>query len=112
MCNIRSLSILFLPLMVRTIAIGKLVCVFFFKSIDYWNIAETSSTKPTDATPELVTEKKGRLSNDKALHALCQALSPTEFARISNGESTQEAWQIFETKYEGTKLVKSAKLQI
>jgi hypothetical protein len=31
--------------------------------------------------------------------------------RISNCESAQEAWQILETTYEGTKLVKSAKLQ-
>jgi hypothetical protein len=36
----------------------------------------------------------------------------TEFVRISNCESTKEAWQILETIYEGTKLVKSAKLQM
>jgi phosphomevalonate kinase len=53
-----------------------------------------------------------RLSNDKALHALCQVLSPSEFTRISNCESAQAAWQILETTYEGTKLVKSAKLQM
>lgn len=32
--------------------------------------------------------------------------------KISNSESAQEAWQILETTYEGTKLVKSAKLQM
>jgi hypothetical protein len=53
-----------------------------------------------------------RLSNDKALHALCQALSSSVFARISNCKSAQEAWQILEKTYEGTKLVKSAKLQV
>jgi hypothetical protein len=53
-----------------------------------------------------------RLSNDKALHAQCQALSPSKFARISNCESAKEAWKILETTYEGTKLVKSAKLQM
>jgi len=53
-----------------------------------------------------------RLSNDKALHALCQALSPSEFSKISNCESAKEAWHILETTYEGTKLVKSAKLQM
>jgi hypothetical protein len=83
---------------------------FFLKSIDYWNIVENGWTKPADATPELVIEKNVRLSNDKALHALCQALSPSEFVRISNNESAQEVWQILETTYEGTKLVKSAKL--
>jgi hypothetical protein len=64
---------------------------FFFKSIDCWNVAETGWTKPVDATLELVTEKNARLSNDKALHALCQALSSSEFARISNNESIKEA---------------------
>jgi hypothetical protein len=64
---------------------------FFLKSIDCWKIVETGWTKPAVATPELVPEKNSRLSNDKALHALCQALSLSEFARISNCESTQEA---------------------
>jgi hypothetical protein len=85
---------------------------FFMKSIDCWGIVETGWTKPEDATPELVPQKKALLSNDKALHALCQALSPFEFAKISNCESAKAAWQIFETTYEGTKLVKSAKLQM
>jgi hypothetical protein len=85
---------------------------FFLKSIDCWGIVETGWTKPEDATPELVPQKNARLSNDKALHALCQALSPSEFAKISNCESAKAAWQILETTYEGTKLVKSAKLQM
>jgi hypothetical protein len=85
---------------------------FYLKSIDCWSIVETGWTKPADATLELVPQKTARLSNDKALHALCQALSPSEFAKISNCESAQEAWKILETTYEGTKLVKSAKLQI
>jgi len=53
-----------------------------------------------------------RLSNDKALYALCEALSPSELARISNCEIAKDAWQILETTHEGTKLVKSAKLQM
>jgi RNA-binding protein YhbY len=85
---------------------------FFLKSIDCWSIVETGWTKPTDATLELVTEKNARISNDKALHALCQVLSPSKFARISNSESTKEAWQILETTYEGSKLIKSVKLQM
>jgi hypothetical protein len=85
---------------------------FFLKSIDCWSIVETGWTKPADATLELVTEKNVRLSNDKALYALSQALSPSEFARISNCESAKKTWQILETTYEGTKLVKSAKLQM
>jgi hypothetical protein len=38
--------------------------------------------------------------------------SPSEFAKISNCESAKEEWQIMETTYKGTKLVKSAKLQM
>jgi hypothetical protein len=64
---------------------------FFLKSIDCWSIVETGWTKPADATLELVPQKTARLSNDKALHALCQALSPSKFAKISNCESDQEA---------------------
>jgi hypothetical protein len=67
---------------------------FFLKSIDCWKIVETGWTKPTDATPELVPEKYSRLFNDKALNALCQALSPSEFTTISNCDSVQEAWKI------------------
>jgi hypothetical protein len=85
---------------------------FFLKSINCWKIVETGWTQPADVTPELVPEKNSRLYDDKALHALCQALLPSEFARLSNYESGQEAWQILETTYEGTKLVKSAKLQM
>jgi hypothetical protein len=64
---------------------------FFLKSIDCWSIVETGSTKPEDVALELVPQKNARLSNDKALHALCQALSSSEFAKISNCESAKEA---------------------
>jgi RNA-binding protein YhbY len=86
---------------------------FSLKSIDVWQIVETSWIKPEAITTELsIAQISARLSNDKALHALCQALSPSEFVRISNCESAKEAWQILETTYEGTKLVKFAKLQM
>jgi hypothetical protein len=75
---------------------------FFLKSIDCWSIVETDWTILAGATLKLVPQKTTQLSNDKALHALCQALSPSEFAKISNCESAQEAWQILETTYEGT----------
>jgi hypothetical protein len=86
---------------------------FFLKSIDLWKIVESGWIKLDDTTDEhTVAQTSTRLSNDKALHALCQTLSPSEFARISNCESTQEVWQILKTTYEGTKIVKSAKLQM
>jgi hypothetical protein len=65
---------------------------FFLKSIDCWGIVETGWTKPEVSTPELVPQKNARLSNDKALHALCQALSPSKFAKISNCESAKAVW--------------------
>jgi hypothetical protein len=85
---------------------------FFLKSTDCWSIVETGWTKPEDTTLETVPLKNARLSNDKALHALCQALSHSEFAKISICESAKQAWKILETTYEDTKLVKSAKLQM
>jgi hypothetical protein len=90
------------------------VCIrFFLKSIDVWQIVEFGWTKPEATTTELtVVQTSTRLSNAKALHALCQALSPSKLAKISNSESAQEAWQILETTYEGTKIVKSATLQM
>jgi len=85
---------------------------FFLKSIDVWKIVETSWIKPEETDEIIVIQTSARLSNDKALHALCQALSPSELARISNCEIAKDAWQILETTYKGTKLVKSAKLQL
>jgi hypothetical protein len=85
---------------------------FFLKSIDIWKIVETGWIKPEETDEITVTQTCARVSNDKALHALCQALSPSEFARISNCEVAKDAWQILETTYESTKLVKSTKLQM
>jgi hypothetical protein len=55
---------------------------FFLKSIDVLKIVETSWIKPEETDEINVTQTSARLSNDKALHALCQALSPSEFVRI------------------------------
>jgi hypothetical protein len=86
---------------------------FFFKSIDVWHIVEFGWIPPTTAIVEWTTvETLTRLSNDKALNTLCQVLSPSEFSRISHCEIAQEAWAILETTYKGTKIVKSAKLQM
>jgi NADPH-dependent 7-cyano-7-deazaguanine reductase QueF-like protein len=59
-------------------------CMYFFlKSIDVWQIVETGWFKPEVTTAELsVAQNSARLFHDKSLHALCQALSPSEFARI------------------------------
>jgi len=86
---------------------------FFLKSIDDWKIVESGWIKLDDTTDELtIAQTSARLSNDKALLTLCQTLSLSEFARISNCESAREVWQILKTIYEGKKIVKSAKLQM
>jgi hypothetical protein len=91
---------------------GKARMRFFLKSIDVWHIVEYGWT-PLDTTTVKLTiiQTNAQLSNDKALNALCQALSPSKFSRISHCETGREAWEILETTYEGTKIVKSAKLQ-
>jgi len=50
---------------------------FFLKSIGIWKIVETGWTKPKETDEITITQTSARLSNDKALHALCQALSPS-----------------------------------
>jgi hypothetical protein len=85
---------------------------FFLKSIDVCKTVETGWIKPEDTNELTITQTSTRFSNDKALHALCQALSPSEFPRISSCEIAKDAWQILETTYEGTKLVKFVKLQM
>ena len=44
------------------------------------------------------------------MNALCLAISQTKFSRISNCDSAKDAWEILETTYKGTNLVKASKL--
>jgi hypothetical protein len=85
------------------------------KSIDVWHIVETGWTPPETAIAEWTIpqkKKKTRVVNEKAMNSICQALSPSEFSRISHCETAKEAWEVLETIYEGTQLVKTAKLQM
>jgi hypothetical protein len=63
---------------------------FFLKSIDCWSIVETDWTKPEDTTLKTVPLKKARLSNDKALHALCQALSPSNSPKFQTANQPKK----------------------
>jgi hypothetical protein len=58
----------------------------FLKFIDVWQIVESGWTKPEATAVEPTAQKSTRLSKVKALNALCQALLPSVFARISNFE--------------------------
>ena len=51
-------------------------------------------------------------ANSKALNAIFCGVSPNEFHKISHITIAKEAWQIFETTYEGIKKVKDTKLQM
>jgi hypothetical protein len=65
---------------------------FFLKSNDVWQIVKSGWTKLEASAVESIPHKNARLANDKALYALCQVLTPSEFARISNCEFAQAAW--------------------
>ena len=45
------------------------------------------------------------------MNALFSAVTNEEFKKISSTKTTQEAWTILQTTYEGTKVVKDSKLQ-
>ena len=49
--------------------------------------------------------------NNRALNALFCGVTNEEFKKISSTEVAKEAWTILETTYEGTKAVKTVKLQ-
>ena len=49
--------------------------------------------------------------NSRALNALFCGVTNEEFKKISSTEVAREAWTILETTYEGTKVVKTVKLQ-
>jgi len=86
---------------------------FFLKSIHVWHIVEIGWTPPETTIVEwTVPQRHSRVVIDKTMNAIYQALSPSKFPWISHCETAQEAWEILETTYEGTKLVKSAKLQM
>ena len=49
--------------------------------------------------------------NNRAMNALFSVVTNEEFKIISFTEIVKEAWTIFQTTYEGTKVVKDSKLQ-
>jgi hypothetical protein len=93
--------------------IGKLVCASFENLLMFQRLLKL-----------VWLNQRIQLMNSKLLKPVCdfpmiklsmlyvKRFLLSEFARISNYESAQEARQILETTYEDTKLVKSAKLQM
>ena len=99
----------------RNYAFWKVRMRAFLCSIDeaIWDVVEIGWTKPEAAK---FTWDKVALTasnaNSKALNAIFCGVSPDEFHQISHITGSQEAWQILETTYEGTKKVKDTKLQM
>jgi hypothetical protein len=54
---------------------------FFLKSVDVWSIIESGWTTPdTTITKWTVLKKQTRVANDRAMNAICLALSPAKFS--------------------------------
>ena len=87
----------------------------FLCSIDdtVWDAVEVGQTRPK--TAKFTWDKAALVAanaNSKPLNAIFCGVSPDEFHRISHITVAKEAWEIFETTYEGTKKVKNTKLQM
>ena len=77
-----------------------------------WQAVEIGWTKPKEAPTDWDEAKiKAANFNSRALKALFSAVTNKEFKKISSTETAQEAWTIFQTTYEGTKVVKDSKFQ-
>jgi hypothetical protein len=73
----------------------------FLKSIDVWSIVETGWIPPVTPIAEwTIPQRHSRVVNDKAINAICQALSPSDFSLISHCETAKEVCEIIETIYE------------
>ena len=77
-----------------------------------WQAVEVGWIKPME-TPVDWDETKIIAANfySRALNALFCGVTNEEFKKISSTEVAKEAWTIIKTTYEGTKAVKTMKLQ-
>jgi hypothetical protein len=82
--------------MARIMAIKKLVCVSFQNLLIVEKLLKLVGLSQRIQILSFILKKKknARLANDKALHALCQALSLSKFTKILNCGTALEAWQI------------------
>ena len=77
-----------------------------------WQIVEVGWIKPKEV---LVDWDEATIKavnfNSRDLNALFSGVTNEKFKKISSTEVAKEAWTILETTYEGTKAVKTVKLQ-
>ena len=77
-----------------------------------WLAVEVGWKKPSDSPASWDDGKiKAKNFNNRVLDALFSGVINEEFKKISFTEIVKEAWTILETTYEGTKAVKTVKLQ-
>ena len=78
-----------------------------------WDSVENGWARPI--TPKAEWDKAALAltnTNSKAINAIFCGVLANDFHRISHVKTTQEAWKILETTYEGTKKVNDTKLQM
>ena len=77
-----------------------------------WQAGEVGQIKPMEA---LVDQDEATIKvanfNSKAFNDQFSGVTNEKFKKISSMEVAKEAWTILETTYEGTKTVKTVKLQ-
>ena len=77
-----------------------------------WQAIEVGQIKPKEAPVDWDEATIIAANfNSRALNALFCGVTNKEFKKISSTEVAKEAWTILETTYEGTKAVKTVKLQ-
>ena len=83
-----------------------------FLDENVWQAVEIGWTKPKEAPADWDDAKiKAANFNNRALNALCSAVTNKEFKKISSIETVKAAWTILQTTYEGTKAIKDSKFQ-
>jgi len=65
---------------------------FFLKSIDVWHLVESGwTTLDTSIVEWAILQKQTHVESDRAMNAICLALSSSKFLRISHCEIAEEA---------------------
>ena len=77
-----------------------------------WQAVEIGWTKPMEVLANWDDAKIKTVNfNSRALNTLFSAVTNEGFKKISSTETVKEAWTIFQTTYEGVKVVKDSKFQ-
>ena len=86
----------------------------FLQALDekVWQVVEVDWVKPKEALVDWNEAKIKALDfNSRDLNAMFSGVINEEFKKISSMEIAKDTWTILETTYEGTKAIKTVKLQ-